>query len=242
VSSNISSTFTSRAIHESALGVLREWPGFGPLQDVMQALPSMSIYLAGGALRNIILGGDNKCKDFDIFINVEHLQNAVIRLGLHGSVQYGPFNSPRWHPIGAGEVYCDLIPIERFYTGLWRCEDIVDVLNQFDFTANAVALDLRSADLFDPVHGLRDIHRRAIRAVRFDYPDAPFMPGQKLSRLQVLWLRLIHYAAKLNFTIEPLTLRWLREHQRYADGAEQFSEIFFPLHHDAIGILDSVEQ
>jgi hypothetical protein len=227
-------------IYKAAFNVLQAWSGLTPLEGLIEDLPNMKIYLAGGVLRNIILGKSYKYKDFDFFVDVAHIDLAVTHLKLYGSIERSPFESPRWYPNGAANVYCDLIAIERFYNGLWRCEDIVDALNQFDFTANAVALNLRSGEFYDPVNGLRDIHRRVLRAVRFDYPDEPFMPGQRLTRLQVLWLRFVHYTAEYNLSIEPVTLRWLQEHEHYADGADEFSQIFFPLQPRALEMLKDI--
>ncbi|HOV64003.1 MAG TPA: hypothetical protein PLG43_09010, partial [Spirochaetia bacterium] len=203
----------------------------------MDNFPDMPVYLAGGALRNLLLGKKSGLKDFDFFLDEAHFEDAVTMLGQYGSVIKGPFGAPRWFPGGADDVSCDLIAIERFYNGLWQCEDIVDVLNQFDFTANAVALDLRTGGFFDPVNGVRDIYRLTMRAVRFDYPDEPFMPGQTLSRLEVLWLRIAHYSARYRLSIEPITLRWLHKNQHYAEGASKFSEIFFPLETGALEII-----
>ena len=224
-------------IYMTAMKRLKAWSGFASLESIMHDLPEMKVYLAGGALRDLILG-QKECKDFDFFLSVNCFDSAIDRLMHYGRIENGPFGSPRWFPSGTEEKYCDLIAIERFYNGLWRCEDIIDVLNQFDFTANSVALSLHTGEFFDPVNGVRDIHRRVLRAVRFDYPDEPFMPGQGLSRLQVLWLRLVHYSVKLHLTIDPVTLRWLREHDDYAAGAYEFSKIFFPLHPGVLGTLN----
>src|SRR5678816_3587822 len=102
--------------------------------------------------------------------------------------------------------------IQRFHNGYGRCDDIVQILRQFDFTANAMALDLRSGRFHDPFDGTGDLRRRIMRAVRLDIPDEPVVPGHDLTRAQCLWLRLIHYTLRVGLDIEPETLAWLRGH------------------------------
>jgi len=123
-----------------------------------------------------------------------------------------------------------VVPITRFFNGLWPCENITDVLNQFDFTANGVALDLRTGQFFDPQNGARDIGKRIMRAVRFDYPDQPIAPGIPLTRPEVVWFRILHYAEVLGLKIERATHQWLQANRCYEADAEQFVAPFFPLH------------
>src|SRR5713101_5027714 len=148
---------------------LGAWPGYKVCTRIMTRFPTLEVYLAGGAVRDVILGRDVQSKDFDIFLGGDAVEVALEVWGTSGSMELGPFGSPRWFPSPAQSQYCDLIPISRFINGLWRCEDIIDVLNQFDFTGNAVAFDLRSGRFFDPQNGRRDLHRRVLRSVRFDY-------------------------------------------------------------------------
>ena len=107
------------------------------------------------------------------------------------------------------------------------CENIVDALNQFDFTGNALAVDVRGDRLFDPQNGLRDMRQRLMRMVRFDYPDEPILPGNRLGRLTVLWFRILHYAAELDLAIEPVTRGWLVRHGSAERHLDVFSEDFF---------------
>lgn len=119
------------------------------------------------------------------------------------------------------------MPIDRFFNGLWRCEDIVDALNQFDFTGNAIAVDLRTGAIFDPQNGRRDMARRILRGVRFDYPDEPIAPGQVLTRPVVLWFRLVYYARLLGLTIEPVTKAWLNAHRAFERWRGEYAATFF---------------
>jgi hypothetical protein len=122
-----------------------------------------------------------------------------------------------------------LIFPQLFYNGLWRCEDILDVLNQFDFTANAIALDLFSSKILDPQNGIRDLSRNELRAVRFDYPDEPISPGTKLTRNAVMWYRFQHFAFTKRLSIEPVTLSWVRQNRRYIEARSEFERVFYPI-------------
>ena len=215
---------------------LLRWPGYQHLAAVMNELPDLRIYLAGGALRDFFLQRYGRPKDFDFFLGGPGVDLALSMLESHGPMRSGPFGSPRWYPEG-DEYCCDLIPIERFWNGLWRCEDIVDALNQFDFTGNAVAIDLRSGEFYDPQNGRRDMYRNVMRIVRFDYPDEPIAPGQSLTRLAVLWFRVLQYTKLLGLRIEPVTRGWLIRHWSYLEYKASFTSTFFPLNENFDDIL-----
>lgn len=216
-----------QSVHAKALKILELWAGFVWLARALEKFSKVQIFLAGGALRDIFGSENRKPKDFDFFIAGPGVEDFLDFLAHHGKLSMGPFGSPRWFPENSPDSYADIILIECFYNGLWKCEDIVDVLNQFDFTANAIALDIRTPRLFDPQNGIRDAQMRVMRAVRFDYPDEPISSCCSLSRPSVLWFRLIHYAKVLKLEIEPVTMRWLLENSRFSGDVEQFGEIFF---------------
>lgn len=209
---------------------LDSWPGYKSLSRVAESFSDVQIYVAGGVVRDIILGRQSDPKDFDFFVDGPSVPQALAALADAGQMDTGPFGSGRWTPAGASRVYCDVIPISRFSNGLWRCEDFTDALNQFDFTGNAVGFDVRGGRFFDPQNGRRDLERRIMRAVRFDYPDEPIVPGHALSRLTVLWFRILHYARVLELTIEPVTLRWLADHSAFRVRRGAFATTFFEPH------------
>ncbi len=124
--------------------------------------------------------------------------------------------------------YADIIHVKHFYNGLSHCNNMLDVLHQFDFTANAIAINLKTGLFLDPLHGSQDIQKRIMRGVRFDYPDEPISPRHPISRLSVLWFRLLHYAALCEMNIEPITMSWLIKNRIYKRDLAHFTEIFFP--------------
>jgi hypothetical protein len=191
------------------------------------------VYLAGGSVRDVLLEREVAAKDFDFFLGGSSTERVFAHLAEKGVMDRGPFGSPRWFPTEDANVYCDVIPIPAFFNGLWTCRDIVDVLNQFDFTANAVAVHLRTGVVHDPQNGRRDLSCRMMRAVRFDYPAEP-INSSKLTRPAVVWFRILHYAATLDLTIEPVTLRWICRHSCFAEQLNDFVETFFPLHPNSL--------
>jgi hypothetical protein len=212
---------------QKAMERLQSWPGFALVAEAMDEFPLLDIYLAGGVLRNLLANTTTPSKDFDFFITGVDEESFLEYLAERGNLNYGPFGSPRWHAPQADSCYCDIIRISRFNNGMWECKDIVDVLNQFDFTANAVALDLRTHELFNPQNGVRDAQQRIMRAVRFDYPDECISRSTTLTRNSVLWTRLNHYASVLDFEVEHVTLTWLRTHLGYLSDIANFEAMFF---------------
>jgi hypothetical protein len=223
-------------IKTEAFRRLRSWTGFETITTLLCDLPELDIYLVGGFLRDLVLDLPH-ANDFDFLLGGDGLDAAYKILGLHGELSSGPFGSPRWYPFSDQHTYCDIVPIERFYNGLWRCEDIVDALNQFDFTGDALGMDVRSGAFFDPQNGLRDLSKRIMRAVRFDYPNEPIAAGHILTRPAVVWFRLLHYAAVKNLQIEPITLGWLRENRQFYESLNEFAKTFFPLDSRALDTL-----
>jgi len=219
----------SSNIQAQAFKILRSWAGYQTIMDLLSELNRLEVYVVGGVLRDILLG-INQPRDIDFLIAGDDVDSALAILAEQGTLSSGPFGSPRWYPSASEQTYCDIVPLRSFYNGLWRCENITDALNQFDFTGNALGLELRTGTLFDPQNGQRDLRRRIMRAVRFDYPSEPISRGQLLTRPAVLWFRLLHYAAAKGLVIEPITMKWLRENRHFYVYMEHFCVTFFPLH------------
>ena len=194
----------------------------------MATYPYLKAYIAGGVAREVIRGCRRGAKDFDFFISGADSDAFLRDLSRFGELSYGPFGSPRWTPSpNKRSIYADVIVIERFNNGLWQCEDMVDALNQFDFTANAIGFDLRSETILNPQNGVRDATRNVMRAVRFDFPDEPIPGAPDLSRLGVLWIRLVHYSNILSMEVEPHTKTWIMGNGRYSDQVSDFARTFF---------------
>ncbi len=225
-------------LYRRLLERLEGWHGYGPLTAAVAAFPSVDVYVAGGAVRDVLLGRQKPSKDFDIFLGGAEVDAMVRALASTGALAVGPFGSPRWFPDPESNVYGDLIPIRNFYTGLWPCEDILDVVNQADFTGNAIAVEFRTGRVFDPQNGRRDLQKKLLRAVRFDYPHKPIVNGHSLDCLIVMWFRLLHYAYTLNLQIDAVTLSWLCRHRAFSAGYEEFASVFFRPDANALRVLE----
>lgn len=204
---------------------LSKWRGYRTVQSLLDS-DNNQIYLAGGAIRNQLVG-HKTVKDYDFFALSQDKGIVLDVLSKNGSLTFGPFGSARWLPEGESSTYCDFIWIDEFYNGLWHCKDIIDVLNQFDFTANAIGLDLRTSEVYDPQNGIRDLDFGVMRAVRFDYPNDPISIRSSISRLEVLWFRIQYYSIKYNLEIEPVTKTWIIENSNFIQKKDEFQKLFF---------------
>lgn len=210
---------------KKVISALSEWQGYRMFMELLTEFEDTQVFLAGGVIRDVLLGRAVKPRDFDFFVPEKVVNLMLPNLQKNGQLAAGPFGSPRWCP-KAGEPYCDIVPIEQFDVGLGRCYNIIDVLKQFDFTGNAVAFDLRTQRFIDPLNGTYDLSRRIMRSVRFDYPAKPFAKGHTLTCRAILWFRILHYATILKLDIEARTRRWLKENDDCRTQYEWYSKLF----------------
>jgi len=201
--------------------------GFKEIHEKCLEIDAGNVFLAGGVVRDLFRYGKSKPKDIDIFISDTGFKAIEEIINSQGRRIENPFGTIRWFPNKKDEFYYDIIIIEKFKNGLWVCEDIIDVLNQFDFTANAIAFDLKTGDFYNPLNGLKHIKKKEFRAVRFDYPEMPVSDTIPISRNSVLWFRYKYYARKLDLSIEPLTAKWIEDNAHRNEDLDTFSKFFF---------------
>lgn len=97
----------------------------------------------------------------------------------------------------------DVESIDGRHATVRFADSIHEDLQRRDFTVNAMAVDLVTLDTLDPFDGERDLRARVIRTV-----------GEPRERFEEDHLRLVRaarFAAKLEATIEPETLRAMHE-------------------------------
>jgi hypothetical protein len=216
--------------------LLATWAGWPTLKTIINETSELHVYLAGGVLRDILLRDNRPVKDFDFIVGGPGLARCLERLAQVGCLAYGPLGSPRWFPPAHAAPYADLIPIDKFRSGLWLCENIVDVLNQFDCTVNAVAIDLRTGAIYDPQNGRRDAVRRVMRAVRFDYCTAERIHSRAgLNYAVIQWHRYVQYASILKLKIEPITMCWLRANRPSEADSRRYADAF------SVPVLDACD-
>lgn len=211
-----SQSFKMSTVINKVVAELDAWTGFETFRMAMDKYPHLEVYLVGGVIRNVILDLNVSQKDLDFVIVGDQADPFICELNRYGDINYGQFCSPRWHP-NRNEVYCDLMDLKKWDTGLSKCENICDVLRQFDFTGNALALDLRVNKLYDPVEGTKDLERKLLRGVRFDFPDLPIRIDTKLTKMAIHWFRYLLYAQRLNLQIDIGTTTWIKKNVHFLD-------------------------
>lgn len=157
-----------------------------------------SCYLVGGAVRNQLLGIEEK--DFDLATDalpqdIMALFHRVIPTGIkHGTVTV----------LFKGEAYeVTTFRVDGKYTdgrrpdSIHYTSDINEDLKRRDFTINSIAYDILNEELIDPNGGLKDLERKIIRAI--GDPDKRFQEDGLRP------LRACRFAAQLNFEIDKQT-------------------------------------
>jgi tRNA nucleotidyltransferase/poly(A) polymerase len=130
------------------------------MRQLRQHLPAdVSVYLVGGAVRDAILGRDVHDLDFAVSQNALKLARIL-----------ADKLSAAFYPLDAENDTARLVIIHEDgsrdildFAG-YRGETLEDDLRGRDFTLNAIALDLRSGELLDPLNGLADLRAKRLRA------------------------------------------------------------------------------
>lgn len=186
------------------------------------------IFVCGGYLRDYILSGKFG-KDIDVFIPCTPLefQDLLIYLSSFGRIEYGQYGSPRFYPNECKNSYIDIVPFYNFIVADNEITDINSLLDNFDFSANAIAYNLKNNTLIDTHNGLKDINNRVLRALRTDFPEKYLPEPINLSTNTVFWFRLLNYQNALKFVFEENTKKWILDNAwRYRD-IEIFKQYFF---------------
>lgn len=185
-------------------------------------------YVCGGYIRDYIING-SVGKDMDIFINCskEKLNMLIMHLKKFGYVIRGQYGSPRFYLNSNDEHYVDIVPFYNFVVSPKPILTIYDLLKNFDFTANAIGINIKTGAIYDPVNGIRDINNRILRAVRLDFPEKPVSSDISLSAVSVFWFRLLHYQNKLGFEFEKQTKEWVLKNAYRIRDYEMFEKYFF---------------
>lgn len=184
-------------------------------------------YVCGGAVRNALMGKTD-VKDLDLFINLpkERFDAVIEQLKKIGRVEYGQYGAPRLY-IDGKDPYIDIVPFTNFDGYGCPIHGVDDLLMNFDFTANAMGVNIMTGDFYDPVNGVKDIENKVLRAVRLDFPEMPVSDNIPLSAVSVFWFRLLHYQVKLGFTLDEKTEQWIVDNKYRMQDKEMFVKYFF---------------
>ena len=173
------------------------------LSTVVDAIPAdQPLYLIGGAVRDTLLGRVSHDLDFSLPVrdgkpgDALHLARKVAnRIG----AAYYPLDSER----GAARLVLiredggrDILDFAAFRGG-----DLETDLRGRDFTLNAIALDVHTQAIYDPLGGVADLHAKNLR----------LCSPTSLSDDPIRILRAIRQAADFGFHILPETRVAMKE-------------------------------
>ncbi len=167
------------------------------------ATTGLSLYLTGGAMRDVL--GGFPVQDLDFTVEGNPAKLVKLMTAKHGGVVVSTDESKKSTQLrfeGGVPVEIAMARSERFPKAGGRPTiepaTIHDDLRCRDFTVNAVALSLNKASLgllVDPTNGVGDIERKELRAVHnYSFYDDP-------SRM----LRLIRFKVRLGYAIDERT-------------------------------------
>ena len=180
----------------------------------------LSLYLTGGAMRDVL--GGFPVRDLDFTVEGNPAKLVKLMTAKHGGIVVStdePKKSTQLRFEGGVTVEIAMARSERFpKSGAKPAIEpatIHEDLRCRDFTVNAVALSLNKASLgllVDPTNGVGDIERKELRAVHnYSFYDDP-------SRM----LRLIRFKVRLGYTIDERT-RLQYENAREAEMLTRIS-------------------
>lgn len=172
-------------------------------------------FLVGGAVRDLLLGGHPK--DFDIATDAtpeavtELFRNSRI-IGRRFRIVHVRFGREiievttfRGHhdnaTSGGAQSETGGNHSRQSASGLLLRDNVYGTLAEDavrrDLTVNALYYDSGTFEVFDQVHGLRDLENRSVCIIGD--------PEQRYTEDPVRMLRVVRFAAKLNFSIDPQT-------------------------------------
>lgn len=195
-----------QALHAAQLSRHKEKPeiifmpvpfSYSPLIDkIRDILPEQEIYLVGGAVRDMLLNRASPDLDFAVPAQGISLTRRVAN-ALHADFMVLDEERDTGRVIvaeaGGKRTFLDF--------ATYRGRDLDEDLRARDFTVNAIAFDLHTQALLDPLNGASDLRLKTIRAC---------LPTS-LSDDPVRILRAVRQAAAFQFRIEPETRKAMRQ-------------------------------
>jgi tRNA nucleotidyltransferase (CCA-adding enzyme) len=182
---------------------------------IKEILTHGKIYEVGGAVRDRYISPILPDKDKDYLvagIPLEELCSILCRFGKVDLVgkSFGVIKFSQSEKFNGGQVFDIAIPRKEMSTGLGHKDfqveydhnlTVEDDLGRRDFTINAMAEDLSTGKLVDPLGGRKDIKKRLIRMT---HPNS-------FKEDPLRMLRAIQFSARFEFDLEENTLLSLKE-------------------------------
>lgn len=195
-----------QALHAAQISRHKEKPeiiympvpfSYSPLIDkVRDLLPNQEFYLVGGAVRDLLLNRISHDLDFALPANGISLARRVANAL---KADFMVLDDER----DTGRVIVTESDGTRTFLdfAVYRGKDLDADLRARDFTINAIAFDLRSQTLIDPLNGGADLRLKLIRACS----------STSLSDDPVRILRAVRQAAAFEFKIELETRKAMKQ-------------------------------
>jgi tRNA nucleotidyltransferase (CCA-adding enzyme) len=182
---------------------------------IKEILTYGKIYEVGGAVRDKYISPILPDKDKDYLVTgipLEDLCSLLCRFGKVDLVgkSFGVIKFSPSEKFNGGQIFDVAIPRKEMSTGVGHKDfhveydhnlKVEDDLGRRDFTINAMAEDLSTGQLVDPLGGRKDIKKRLIRMT---HPDS-------FKEDPLRMLRAIQFSARFEFDLEENTLLSLKE-------------------------------
>lgn len=170
---------------------------FPLLENIRTALPDgQPVYLVGGAVRDALLRRTTHDLDFAVPSGAISLARRVAK---KLDAAFYPLDVD--NDIGRVIIIHDDGPRDILDFSAYRGPDLEADLRARDFTLNALALDLSTRSLIDPLNGASDLREKRIRACS----------PQSFTQDPVRILRAVRQAAALGFNIHLETRQMMKD-------------------------------
>jgi tRNA nucleotidyltransferase/poly(A) polymerase len=174
------------------------------VQELAAAL-SFNVYLTGGTVRDLITGASLRDLDFTVEGTPSRMARELEKGGAKVLFEDEKLRQVELLFAGDCEGSISAARDDHYVRPGTRPEirwsTIMEDLRRRDFSLNAIAISLNPASrglLLDPTNGLSDIERAEVRALSI----------HSFTNQPVRLLRVLRYAARMGFKIEPRTQEW----------------------------------
>jgi len=166
------------------------------LNKIRDLLPQTDIHLVGGAVRDMLL--NRLARDLDFALPSKAIASAR-KVANALQADFMVLDKER---DTARVILTDADGARTFLDfASWRGSSLEEDLRKRDFTLNAIAFDLQSQTLHDPLNGASDLRARLLRACS----------PTSLADDPVRILRAVRLAAEFDFKIEPAVRKAMKE-------------------------------